>query len=135
MTPVPEGWQQVQVAGRFVFSIPPAMHPVPVQGIDSAMGLYRSESCQLVFDYGRYADPLDYQDRQAYSEEWGEIDGKRAKLVTFTDPDRRDGATSIAAVHFPDVGDGPMRLTMQVACSTPGERDAAKQIFRTIGFP
>ncbi len=135
MDVVPDGWQQIQLGQHVTFFVPPELQPVSIQPVDSTMALYRSESCELVADYGRYADPLDDQAKQAYAQEQAEIDARQAKLVSFVDPHRKDGFTSIAAVHFPRTGESGIRLTIQVACRTQGERDAAKRIFQTVRFP
>jgi hypothetical protein len=134
MASIPDGWRRVEAGGRFVFSIPPDMQPQAVQGIDSYVGQYRSDGCELGFSYGRYADSLNYEDKPEYTEERSEIGGKEAKVVTFYDPNRGDGRAAVAAVNFPDLGRGRTRLTMHLACRTRSERDTAKRVFQTISF-
>jgi hypothetical protein len=104
-----------------------------VRPIDSASGSYRSEACELTYDYGRYADPLDDPEKPAYSELWRTIDGQRAKYVTFTDPDQVDGLTAIAAIHFLDLGHAT-RLTVVLACREWGDLDDAEAVLGSVVF-
>jgi hypothetical protein len=104
-----------------------------VRPIDSASGSYRSEACELTYDHGRYADPLDDPEKPAYAERWRTIDGQHAKYVTFTDPDRGDGLTAIAAMHFPDLGHAT-RLTIVLACRDREVLDDAEAILGSVVF-
>jgi hypothetical protein len=126
-------WKPGGSPGQFMFFLPPEMQPIAARPIDSASGSYRSEACELTYDYGRYSDPLDNQEKPAYSELWRTIDGHRAKTVTFIDPDQAEGLTAIAAIHFPDLGH-LSRLTIVLACRDGGDLDEAEAIFGSVVF-
>jgi hypothetical protein len=104
-----------------------------VRPMDSASGSYRSEACELTYDYGRYADPLTDPETPADTELWRTIDGQRAKYVTFTKPDQVDGLTAIAAMHFPDLGHAT-RLTVVLACREGADLDDAETILGSVVF-
>jgi hypothetical protein len=131
----PADWVPVDANGKFTFFIPPDMEEQEIQGIDSFVGEYRSNRMRLRFDYGLYSDPLNYSGESDYQELVTTIGGERAKVVAFVGGPSAPGFEYVAAVHFPDLGDGRARLTLWVESASPEEQEEAKKVFHTISFP
>lgn len=133
-------WKTVDAKGHFSFSVPADMEERAVQGTDSYVGEFHNNNIHLSFDYGWWSDPLEDTSRPQYQEAIVEIDGKRAKQVTFFLPKPEEAPPFVAAVHFSDVGDGPdkgggtTRLTMFARCRSPADQETAKRIFSSIRF-
>ena len=89
------------------------------------------------FDYGRYSNQLNRDARQNYSAEQVTIDGRAAKVVTFT------GAGShqfTMGVYFADVGSatgqlGTTRLELTVNYDQAGDQVNARAMIDSIDFP
>ena len=134
--PIPHEWQRIHVKTQFTFFVPPDMKPHVVQAKDSSVGEYRNSNIHLRFDYGWYSDPLDnYSRKPGYQEVKVEIDGKRAKVVTFHNTEENEDFKYVAAVHFVRVRDDKTGLTMWADCKGLPEVDIAKRIFGSIKFP
>ena len=136
----PEGWQRIDAKGRFSFYIPPEMKKQDVHGIDSYVEKYSSDTMRLGFDYGQYSNHLDNEGEEDYQAEMIEIDGRNAKLVTFTIKNGEPGYSYYAGVYFSDVGATDRRfrkpeLTGGVSCKSKADQETAKKIFSTIRFP
>lgn len=120
-------------ATYFTFDIPADMVKTKVQGMDSHVDEYQSPNVRLGFDFGRYSDPLDYDERlPGYAAVAIRVDGRRARIVTFR---QNDGW--FTAIHFRDAGSiatERMKLTMRASCSTDRELKVAKDIFTSIRF-
>lgn len=129
-----EEWQRVEIKGRFSFSIPPEMKRTSASGIDSLVGEYRSPNISLSFDYGWYSDPLDYQGRTNYEESFIEVDGRKAKLVTFRQTDSKNDFANFAGIHFADPGDDQNKLTMWARYQNRNDLDQIKRVFQSIKF-
>lgn len=127
-------WAWHGPGGRFSFRAPPDLRPRPVQGIDSFGGHYVSPDLDLRFDYGWYSDATKYENKPQYRSRRVWIDGYRAKLVSCRMPTHPSGHTHVTAVHFPDLGDGRMKLTVIVAGRSEAERDAALRIFSSLSI-
>lgn len=139
---VPAGWQKIDAKGHFTFYVPPGMKAGDVRGIDSYVGAYRNAEMRVSFDYGWYSDPLNsYSKGPEYKESFVELSGRKAKLVTFIQPEVADGFRHMAAVHFEDVGVakregfGETKLTMRIICKHPDALETAKRVLRSIAFP
>jgi hypothetical protein len=134
-TPVksPPSWTIVN-ADEFEFSAPPDFKAVPVHGIDSFVGEYRGDTITLVFDYGPYSDPLDYQGRPAYTSHTERIGGKVAKIVSYYNPVSGHHFDYAIGVYFPDLNGKGTRLTVYATCKTTHDYETARTIFRTIRF-
>lgn len=132
--PPAKDWQKVEIKGRFSFSIPPAMKQTSVQDTDSLVREYRSPSVRLGFDYGWYSDPLDYQKRTDYQESIVEIDGRKAKFVTFRPADTRSDFATFAGIHFSDPVDGQNKLTMWARYQNPADLNQIMKVFQSIKF-
>jgi len=129
-----EEWQKIEIKGRFSFSIPPEMKRTSAQDTDSLVGEYRSSNISLSFDYGWYSDPLDYQGRTDYEESFIEIDGRKAKLVTFRQTNSQNGFANFAGIHFSELADGQNKLTMWARYQNRNDLNQIKKVFQSIKF-
>ena len=129
-----EEWQKVEVKGRFSFSIPPDIKRTSAAGTDSLVGEYRGANVSLGFDYGWYSDPLEYRGKTNYQESSIEIDGRRAKLVTFRRTGGPNDFANFAGIHFADLGDEQNKLTMWAGYHNEADLDQVKKIFQSIKF-
>ena len=118
---VPADWQTVNAAGYFTFKAPPDLQSVPIQGIDSIVGKYASPTLEVLFDLGRYADPMN---REGYISRRVMVDGRRARFVT---------KDNVVAIHFPE-GDGKAKLTVHVQLNG-GNAKVAETMLLSIDFP
>jgi hypothetical protein len=118
---VPPAWQTINVGRAFTFRAPPDVQTVPVQGIDSLVGQYTSDTLEIGYDYGMYSDTMD---RDGFASRSVTVDGKSARLVTRAD---------LVGIHFPSVGD-KTRLTITVR-GKGGDPKIAETILQSIDFP
>jgi hypothetical protein len=114
-------WQSIEAEKAFTFKAPPDLQPEQVQGIDSFIGRYVSQSMTVSFDYGWYSDPMD---REGFDRSSTTIDGRRAYIVRKSD---------VMGVHFPEV-QGDTKLTMRAELHG-ADPETIETIFRTIDFP
>src|ERR1044072_4378283 len=136
----PGGWKRIDANGHFSFYLPPEMKKQDVQGIDSYVEVYSSETMKLNFDYGQYSNHLDNEGEEDYQAEMIEIAGRKAKVVTFTIKNGEPGYSYYAGVYFSDAGTIERRfpkpeLTVGVSCKSRADQETAKKIFSTIRFP
>jgi len=137
---VPGNWKTIDAERFFSFSLPMDMEMREVQGKDSYVGKYQSDSIHLSFDYGLYSDPLRYSSMPEYQETLTEIDGKSAKIVSFHRVEEAEGMAYAAAVNFSDVSSSEtgftgLRLTVWINCKGRDDLEVAEMIFRSIRFP
>ena len=141
---VSSDWKSVDAKGEFSFSLPKDMEPHPIQGQDSYVGEYRSSTTLLNFDYGWY--PIDLCDakysgaKPQFEQAATAIDGRRARVMTFHDPNRKYDAEFpyVAAVCFDDLGTElgqKVTLSMWTYCKGNAEQEISKKIFYSIKFP
>ena len=120
-------------ATYFTFDIPVEMVKTQVKGIDSHVGQYESSQIRLGFDYGSYADPLEYDKRlPQYQASEVKVDGRKARIVSFY---QAEGW--FTAIHFPKAGPAlgeQTKLTMHASCKTAKELHVARNIFTSIRF-
>lgn len=126
----PPDWQKIDAGGRFTFLAPADLQSKPVQGIDSFVGEYRSHSLTLGFDFGWYSNSLDDEQKAGFRQRWVTVSGRDAKLVVYTNP--ASPRPYVAAIHFPDLGDGLTRLTVSAAGQTPADQQDAIRIFSSL---
>ena len=129
-----EEWQKVEIKGRFSFYIPPEMKRTSASGIDSLVGEYRNSNISLSFDYGWYSDSLDYGGRTDYEERFIEVDGRKAKLVTFSQSNSKNDFTNFAGIHFANPVDGQDKLTMWARYQNQNDLNQIKKVFQSIKF-
>lgn len=132
----PAGMQRIDVkegdSVKFSFNLPAEFKEQQVQGEDSLVKSYKSETATLNLDYGGYSDPLTgYNQRSVYTERTTTIDKKQAKIISFYD----QGQAS-AGVYFSDVGpQAGTKLTMFIQGSDKNLVEVAEKIFSSVDFP
>jgi hypothetical protein len=72
--PIASGWKRIQVGDAFSFDAPLDTQTIPLQGIDSSVGGYKSDRFNLSFDYGAFSNSLSAETP------WTEIAGHKARL-------------------------------------------------------
>ena len=129
---VPAGWKKINL-DHFVFFGPRDLQDQKAHGIDSAVWVFSNESMTVSLDYGVYSNGLTtYSNQLEYREEWLNIGGRKAKVVTF----RRDETLLtydrdlpyVTAVYFPDVTSGGVDLEVWVSCKDVASQAEAKQV-------
>ena len=132
-TEPPSDWVRID-AGEFRFHVPPDFEPVAVQGVDSIVGSYQGSSISLGFDYGSYSDPLRDNDQPNYTIRHERIDGRKARIVSYDNPESARPYAFSTGIHFAAVNGNGARLTLLAACKTRADLNTARTIFRTIQF-
>lgn len=139
-TPTPIAWTRVD-EGKFSFEIPTDMRKEDVQGIDSLVGRYNSETLFLAYDYGFYGSDCTKEQGDEAERRGQEttIDGNEARMIflAWTDPSIEQ--SHWACVFFPKVAsqsDSSMPTTLVVSIS--GEDGDAwtvgRRIFESVLF-
>ena len=107
-----------------------------VRGIDSCVAEFRSGKMRLAIDYGSYSGAYRNDGTTLdFKEEFVEIDGKRAQLVTFRDArgGLRFGAGLYVLINESREG-MKTALNMMVQVKRAEDLETAKRIFRSIRF-
>ena len=130
-----QGWDLINADDKFIFYIPQNMQKQDTHGIDSYVEQYRNKSMRVSFDYGIYSDPLDgYSMEPEYKEIKEVISGREAQIVYFKLTSFVSDYKYYAGVHFPTVGEGGIKLTMEVEFNDEKDWETAKTIFGSIHF-
>ncbi len=110
-----------------LFVYPPGWRVNELQGLDSYVGEVIGHRVRLIFDYGAYSPPLNYEDdpEVSYAVFYETIGDIEAKLVA---PISQSGG--ITGVYFKRLG-GP-NLTLWGEDLTAAQRHVAFAIFRSI---
>lgn len=134
------GWKRVDADGLFFLSLPEDMKKQNVRGVDSSVGQYRNGRMVVSFDYGIYSNPLEsYSDKPGYKETLKSIDGKKAKIVFFSNTRRDSKYKYYSAVHFAEVqknrfANMNIKLTLDVEFNEESDNAIAQTIFESIVF-
>lgn len=133
---IPAGWKKIDADGKFSFYLPPDMRISGV-GIDSYRREYTNGKVNVSFDY----DPMDVL---AYpvgpsvgknlQETALEIDGRKAFLFTYENPDMHKRPYYTADLSIGDLPNGHVKLRMWVSCWRQSRLKIAETIFRSIKF-
>lgn len=127
---VAEDLTKVIENSSFLFKVPIEMQEVEVQGIDSFVKRYESDTIMLSFDYGWYSNNFsDWPENTTFEEV--EIGGKLARIGTVK-YQFRDGFPYATQVHFKL--DDDVKLSMFAACKTVVDVAIAHGVFGTIVF-
>ena len=142
--PLPQDWKRIDAKGKFTFFVPPDMEAEAVQGTDSYVGQYRSNSMRLYFDYGWWSvdlcDARYTEQKPEHTDVPTQIGGQRARLLTFSEPHpKMDQEFSyVTVVCFADLGtEEPgqkILLTMWANGKGRAEQQIAAKIFQSIQF-
>jgi len=141
---VPQDWKRIDAEGKFTFFIPSDMEAEAVQGTDSYVGQYRSDSLRLYFDYGWWpgdlCDARYTAQKPQHAEVTTRIGGQAARVITFYEPTPKmdHEFPYIAVVCFLDLGTEAigqkLTLTMWARGKGCAEQQIAAKIFRSIRF-
>jgi hypothetical protein len=123
----------ITVEGAFTFKVPGDMSGVDTRGIDSIAGAFAGPSIKLEYDYGAFSDPLGNDSSDGFKLTLLTIDGHEARIERFQDPSADASFPLVAAIHFPDLGNGNL-LTMYARSRDEDAQDVAMDIFRSIRF-
>jgi|GEM_PF-2365976 hypothetical protein len=122
----------------FEFCGPEELRKHKVQGIDSFVGAFISDTMRIDFDLGIWSDPLTELDDQAqFNLDSTIIDGRTARLVScLYNGQTQSGHAYIAAAHFPRIHDTypETKLTLWVEGASTTEQDTALALFKTVRF-
>lgn len=130
-----EGWKFINADGKFTFHIPENMQKQDIHGIDSCAEEYRDERMRVSFYYGIYSDPLEkYSRKSEYKDIKEVISGTAAKIVYFKPKRFASEYRYYAAVHFPGVEKGKIKLTMIAEFNDEQDWEIARTIFESIYF-
>lgn len=138
------GWVKFEARDRsgdrlyFDFCGPKALRNQVVQGIDSYVGAFISDTLSIEYDLGLWSDPLTtYSDSAQFSVNATTIDGRVARMVSYVaDTKTRSGHQHIASVYFPLVYEihPEIKLTLHVEAATAADQEIAFAIFKTLRF-
>ena len=137
---IPPTWSRINL-DYLAFYGPADLKDQHSRGIDSAVWDFRNDRMTLAFDYGMYSNDLkDLVSEPQYRERWFMVDGRKAKVATFllseqslADNSER-GRPFIAAVYFPAVKRGGVKLSVWAYCIDNNTQEEAKKILFTIKF-
>jgi hypothetical protein len=131
---IPNGWKKVSLC-QLHFLIPKNMKNQNVKGIDSCVADFKNSRMRLAIDYGSYSGAYKNDGTTSdFKEEFTEIDGKKAQLVTFKDRrDRKFVAGLYVLIH--EAQDG-MKTSLNMSISVKSEEDleTARHIFQSLRF-
>lgn len=130
----PTDWKIVNARGIFSFSVPKDLQEQAIQGIDSYVGEYKSQSMNLSFDFGMWSNPLDDSSQPQFQQLVTEINNEPAKIVLYTAPQTQTEYNYFAGVHFPSEKNPTGKLTMSVRCKDSESQKTAVKIFYSIKF-
>ena len=130
---IPDGWE-VMRNHSFSFAGPHDLRNVPVQGEDSFVGRFESQEFYISFDYGWYSDDsfdghLGRATESTFQVEEVSVNGKRARLGSYTDNHHPESHPFVYAAFFPDVlgtGEGTAgetKLYFRVCYRDPESKD------------
>jgi hypothetical protein len=125
-SPVPDDWREVVTSAQFSFHVPANMRQVSGQGIDSYVEVFRSDSMELFFDYGRFGNPGHDHDEL--------IDGHLARITVQSLSDELRPYTRLVLLQFADIGRQPDNLVMGAYVKNDDGIADAKIIFRSVRF-
>jgi hypothetical protein len=129
-TPLPEGWQRIELDDAVSLALPPDAVAQSVQPIDSIFGILRGEGYEVVYDYGRSGDDFSlYADEAGFSRRSRDVEGRRATEVSF-----RGQGDPWTDVRILQVRDGRNVLTVRMSCTDEETCRAADVLFDSVRF-
>lgn len=127
-------WRDVRSSDKVMFSAPVELTPTSARGTDTDFSEWHGDDLIVRVDAGLFSDPLTrYQSKANVRQLDESIDGQRARVVTYDQPD----GSRFTAAHFPDLQNaagGARKLTIVVISSGDRTADDALQIVRSIRF-
>ena len=132
---IPKGWKKVSVC-QLNFVIPKDLKNQNVRGIDSCVAEFKSSRMRLAIDYGLYSGAYKNDGTTFdFKEEFTEIDGKKAQLVTFKDTrDSRKFVAGLYVLIYEVPGNMKTSLNMMINVKSVEDLETAKRIFQSLRF-
>ena len=131
-------WIEVSADAPFSLLAPSGTLSIKGGGKDSITGSFEGPGSNLIYDYGRYSDPLTARaDDTDYNLQELEIDGKQARLITSRRSDWPTDAPYFIGIHFPEIqtsGNGGVRLTIYAQVGTRADYATVERAFGGIRF-
>jgi hypothetical protein len=129
-TAPPSGWRKVESGTTGTFSIyaPPGWEFHQRRGIDSFVGEFAGDGVVLLFDFGRYSNPLNEAHEPTYVVAHESVGGYRAKIVS-----PRTAGRGKTGIYFSEITDGD-KLCLYGENLTDSQQELALRVFRTIRF-
>lgn len=130
---IPSSWIEFRVDDLFTFMAPPDLIEEQVQGIDSFIGRYRSDSLTVFFDHGPYSafpacDSVYYE---ACTAEWIDLDARKTKFLRAT---FSGSSHFIAEVYVLAVGDIHADLNVVAIGFQKETQNVLELIVRSVDF-
>ena len=132
---IPNGWKRVSLC-QLNFLIPKHLKNQHVKGIDSCVAEFKSSKMRLAIDYGSYSGAYKSDGTTVdFKEEFTEIDGKKAQLVTFKDTrdSRRFVAGLYVLIHEAQNGMNTS-LNMSIRVKSAEDLETARHVFQSLRF-
>lgn len=131
-SPIPANWKKISL-GAFAFYGPSDLKNERARGIDSALWQFSNDKMLLSIDYGMYANPLtSYSSQLNYEERWSQINGRRAKIISFRS--YRKEWWYAAAAYFPPPTSGGRELSVWASCADTQTQEDAMRVLNSIEF-
>ena len=133
---IPANWKRISL-GPFAFFGPLYLNdrsvPNPAGRKPTTNWLFKSDKMTLSVEYGMYVNPLtSYSSEPDYEEHWSEINGRRAKVITFSKYHHE--WWYFAAVYFPPGTSGAPELSVWASCFDPQTREDAVRVLHSVEF-
>jgi hypothetical protein len=127
-------WRDIRVGDRLAFSAPTELKPTSARSADTDFSELHGDDLVVRVDAGLFGDTLTrYRSKPNVRESDESIDGQRARVVTYDQPD----GSRFTGAHFPDLQNaagGAKKLTVVVISSGDRSADDALRIVRSIRF-
>lgn len=133
------GWETVD-EGPFSFRLPSGFMKLPVQGVDSNVGRFRSGdgAVELNYDWGWYSNDLSHDPARfsRYRPCTAIIDAREALVVTGRLRDPHDDREYVVAATWRNVmrGSIPVHLTIWISSREPTSVDELFALLHTVTF-
>lgn len=131
----PAGWKKVTLC-QINFFIPDKLKNQYAKGIDSCVGEFKTRKIRLAIDYGWHGGAYIKDSLGAgFKVELAEIDGKKARIITYKDAKNKRSFISGLYVLVNEAKDGvKTSLSMTIEVKSEKDIEIARQIFRSIRF-
>ncbi len=132
-TPIGD-WKIVHVGGVLTIQVPPDSVEEPTQPIDSIIGILNGPGYRIVYDYGRFGEPVEAnQDRPGFQSQTRQINGRPATQASFVDVEE---SPERPFVHLLQVADeGSNTLTLRISCVDAETCWIVTPVFDSVSSP
>lgn len=137
-SPAPSGSQNIDVEGKFSFSLPTGFKKTTMAGMEHLLGEYYNGDTRFLFIYGDTGsnayDVRREPEMQEYHETETKISGRRANIRTYYLTPNRHRLYK-AELNIGDWENADVELYMELSGSTPAVLDMAQQVFSSVKLP